>query len=84
MKTIKEEFDELAQDEGAFSLLLTGEQARATLRALDRTPKGEVDGAVARDQLKQLLHVAPYDLPDADALEGLRVSSRQARRRRER
>ena len=55
MKTFKEATTELAEDDGIYSLLLTGDQARATLRALAAAPAEDVDAATARSRLAQLL-----------------------------
>ncbi|MFJ3984462.1 hypothetical protein [Streptomyces fungicidicus] len=44
-----------AADDGVYSLYLTGRQARATLRALDQAPEGDVDAAAARTRLANLL-----------------------------
>lgn len=81
MKTRKEALAELADDGGVYSLLLTGDQAHATLRALRQAPAGDVDAAAARDRLARLLHAPPYDLPDADALLAFQVPRRSGRRR---
>jgi hypothetical protein len=74
--------DELADDEGVYSLPLTGDQARATLRALGQAPAGDVNAAAARDRLARLLAAPPHDLPDADALLAFRVSRRSKCRRK--
>ena len=55
MKTIKEAVDALAEDDGIYSLLLTGDQARATLRALAAAPAEDIDAAAARSRLARLL-----------------------------
>jgi hypothetical protein len=81
MRTVKEALDELAEDEGVYSLLLTDDQARATLRALGQAPADDVDAAAARDRLARLLHAPPYDLPDADALQAFQVPRRSRPRR---
>jgi hypothetical protein len=54
MKT-EEAFAELSDDEGLYSLLLTGDQARATLRALTQASDQDVDAATARTRLARLL-----------------------------
>ncbi|MFJ3024096.1 hypothetical protein ACIPH4_24590 [Streptomyces tendae] len=59
MKTWVEIAAELADDEGVYSLLLTGDQARATLRALERAPSDDVEAATARSRLARLLHGPP-------------------------
>jgi hypothetical protein len=60
MKTVKDAADDLSEDDGIYSLLLTGDQARATLRALAAAPAEDVDAAAARSRLARLLeHRAP-------------------------
>ncbi|MFF8980196.1 hypothetical protein ACF08A_25715 [Streptomyces cellulosae] len=53
MKAWNEAGVELAAAEGVYSLLLTGDEARATLRALDAVDDREA--AAARDRLARLL-----------------------------
>jgi hypothetical protein len=55
MKSFEEAFAELADDEGVYSLLLTPNQARATLRALAQAPDDDDDAAIAHSRLARLL-----------------------------
>ncbi|MFJ7895853.1 hypothetical protein [Streptomyces anthocyanicus] len=59
MKSFQEAFAELADDEGVYSLYLTGDQARATLRALEQAPIEDVEAATARSRLARLLNGSP-------------------------
>ncbi|MFF6966342.1 hypothetical protein [Streptomyces anthocyanicus] len=59
MKSFQEAFAELADDEGVYSLYLTGGQAWATLRALGQAPSEDVEAATARSRLARLLGVSP-------------------------
>ncbi|GGQ83607.1 hypothetical protein [Streptomyces flaveolus] len=61
MQTFEEAAAELAGQEGIYSLLLTGDQARATLRALEQAPDDDVDAATARGRLARLLGVPPSE-----------------------
>lgn len=54
-KTLKEAFDEAAADEGVYALLLTGDQARVTLRALKQASGDDAEAAIARSRLARLL-----------------------------
>ncbi|MFI1728206.1 hypothetical protein ACH40E_02990 [Streptomyces acidicola] len=55
MKTFEDALHELAEDEGVYALLLTGDQARATLCALERAPQDDLDAAAARRRLAGLM-----------------------------
>lgn len=59
MKTFAEATAELADDKGVYSLYLTGDEARATLRALQQVPTDDVDAATARTRLARLLRLPP-------------------------
>jgi hypothetical protein len=60
MKTFKEASAELAEDDAIYSLLLTGDQVQAALRALAAAPAEDADAAVVHRRLSRLLeHQAP-------------------------
>jgi hypothetical protein len=53
--TMREAFGEARLDEGVYCLYLTGDQARATLRALGRDVVDDADAAAAHGRLQRLL-----------------------------
>ncbi|MFI9810172.1 hypothetical protein ACIHEJ_38770 [Streptomyces sp. NPDC052301] len=55
VKTMKEAVEEARLDEGVYCLYLTGDQARATLRALTEGAGDDPDATAARARLQQLL-----------------------------
>ncbi|MFE7935646.1 hypothetical protein ACFU6S_44390, partial [Streptomyces sp. NPDC057456] len=83
---------------GLYCLYLTGEQARATLRALGHVAVDDADAAAVQARLQRLVQPRqvkqrteeedrearkqmrpPYDLPDAEALQGFAAPGRRRR-----
>ncbi|UXY25019.1 hypothetical protein N8I84_42085 (plasmid) [Streptomyces cynarae] len=100
VKTMKEAFEDARLEEGVYCLCLTGDEARATLRALADVPADDLDAAAAHARLHRLVEpqprlprrtdeeereakqrlAPPYDLPDAEALQGFAAPTRRRRR----
>ncbi|MFF8406920.1 hypothetical protein ACF06P_35495 [Streptomyces sp. NPDC015684] len=58
----KEAADELSEDDGIYSLLLTGRQARAVMKALEQAPS-HADTRAAQSRLKGLLGARARQAP---------------------
>ena len=70
MKTMKQAFDEAADDEGVYTLYLTGEEARATLRALAAVCDDDPDAATAHGRLARRLESRRSPASTGDARRG--------------
>ena len=65
-----EPFAELADDEGVYTLYLTGEEARAALRALAAVCDDDPDAAIAHGRLARLLDSRRSPASTGDARRG--------------